>query len=134
MKQEDLLKEAGYSNKAIKYFLEKEGVGIIKKFNASARYKGSCGDIMEFFLEIKNKIIKNARFQAIGCAGSYSAGSALTKIVKNKSLKEVEKINEEDIINHLGKIPKSKIHCAKLALNTLKKAIRNYKNKNYLIL
>jgi nitrogen fixation protein NifU and related proteins len=127
--QKELLKEAGYSDKAIKYFLNREGVGTIKNADSSARYKGPCGDIMEFFLKIEENIIKDVKFQAIGCAGAYSSGSALTKMIKNKPLIEAEKITERDIFNHLGKIPDSKIHCARLALITLKKAIEDYEKK-----
>ena len=127
IKQKELLKQAGYSDKAIKYFLEKFGVGVIKDTDVSEKYQGPCGDIMEFFLKIENDIIKNAKFQAIGCAGAYSAGSALTQMIINKSLEDAEKIKEKNIIEHLDRIPKSKIHCACLALRTLKKAVEKYK-------
>lgn len=124
--QKELLKQAGYSAKAIKYFLEKTGVGVIEDADVSEKYKGPCGDIMQFFLKIDKDIITDVKFQAIGCAGAYSAGSALTQMIIGKSLKDAEKIKEEDVIKHLGMVPESKIHCACLALRTLKKTIENY--------
>ena len=100
--------------------------------NPSVRftYTGPCGDTMEIFLKIESNIIKDAKFQATGCAGSFISGSALTKMVKGRTLEEAEKIDREDVLNHLGGIPEAKIHCAYLAVITLRKAIEKYgKNK-----
>ena len=97
--------------------------------NPSVRfaYTGPCGDTMEIFLKIDSNIIKDAKFQAIGCAGSFVSGSTLTKMIKGKTLEEAEKINREDVLNHLGGIPEAKIHCAYLAVITLRKAIEKYR-------
>ena len=49
--------------------------------------------------------IKEAKFQAIGCAGAFSSGSALTEMIIGKTLEEAEKIDETDIMVYLGGIP-----------------------------
>jgi nitrogen fixation NifU-like protein len=122
-----LLEKSGYSIKAIKYYVKKVNVGCIENPSAHLAYTGPCGDSMEVYLKIESDIIKDAKFQAVGCAGAFSAGSALMGIVKEKTLEEAEKITEEDIINFLGGIPKQKIHCACLAKRTLQKAIEKYR-------
>ena len=68
-----------------------------------------------------------AKFEAIGCAGSYTAGSALTEMIKGKTLEEAERISEEEMINHLDGIPASKFHCACLSKRTLEKTIEQYR-------
>lgn len=123
-----LLEKSGYSIKAIKYYVKKVNVGRIENPSAHLTYTGPCGDSMEVYLKIESDIIKDAKFQAVGCAGAFSAGSALMGIVKEKTLEEAEKITEEDIINFLGGIPKQKIHCACLAKRTLQKAIEKYRH------
>ena len=45
--QLNLLKESGYSDKAIKYFMNKVNVGEIEKPSASHTYTGPCGDAMQ---------------------------------------------------------------------------------------
>ena len=126
----NLLEKSGYSQKAIDYYIKKINVGGIDEPSARFAYTGPCGDTMEIFLKIESNIIKDAKFQATGCAGSFASGSALTKMIKGKTLKEAEKINREDVLNHLGGIPEAKIHCAYLAVITLRKAIEKYrKNK-----
>ena len=54
----------------------------------------------------------------------------MMKMVKGKTLEESEKIDEKDIINYLGHIPKKKIQCACLAKRTLRKTIEKYKRMN----
>lgn len=87
---------------------------------------------MEIFLKIKSNIIKDAKFRAIGCASSFVFGSALTEMIKGKTLKEVEETDEEEVLNHLEVIPAPKVHCACLAKRTLQKAIKQYKDKEVL--
>jgi nitrogen fixation NifU-like protein len=122
-----LLEKSGYSSKAIEYYLKKVNVGRIENASVHLAYTGPCGDSMEVYLKIESDVIKDAKFQAIGCAGAFSSGSALMEMVKEKRLEEAEKITEEDIINFLGGIPKQKIHCACLAKRTLQKAIKKYR-------
>jgi nitrogen fixation NifU-like protein len=123
-----LLEKSGYSSKAIEYYLKKVNVGRVENPSTHLAYTGPCGDSMEVYLKIELDIIKDAKFQAVGCAGAFSAGSALMEMVKEKTLEEAEKITEEDIINFLGGIPKQKIHCACLAKRTLRKAIEKYRH------
>lgn len=122
----ELLKKSKFSDKAIEYYVDKVNVGELKDHNACFTYTGPCGDTMEIFLKIKDNRIEDAKFQAIGCAGAFSAGSALIEMIKGKTLEQAEKISEEDIMDHLGGIPESKIHCACLSVRTLKKAIKQY--------
>lgn len=84
---------------------------------------------MEVHLKIESNVIKDAKFQAIGCAGAFASGSALMELIKERTLEQAEKVDEQDIINHLRSIPKQKIHCACLAKRTLQKAIEQYRKK-----
>ena len=77
-----LLEKSGYSSKAIEYYLKKVNVGRIEKPSVHLAYTGPCGDSMEVYLKIESDVIKCAKFQAIGCAAAFSAGSALMEMVK----------------------------------------------------
>ena len=123
----ELLKKSGYSDKAIGYYMNKVNVGRIENPSVSYTYTGSCGDTMEVHMTIESNRIKDAKFQAIGCAGAFSTGSALIEMVKGKTLEAAEKIDEQDIISFLGKFPSQKFHCACLAKRTLGKAIKKYR-------
>lgn len=121
-----LLTKAGYSEKAIDYYIRKLNVGIIEGAEAAESHMGFCGDSMKVYLKIKKGVIRKAKFQAIGCAGAFASGSALTEMVRGKTLKEAEKITEQDVIKDLGDLPGPKIHCARLAVDALRKSIASY--------
>lgn len=125
-KIEELLKEAGYSSRAIEYYTKKVNVGKIEHPEGFSRFTGQCGDSMEFYLKIESGVIKDAKFQAMGCAGAFSSGSALCEMIKGKTPAEAEQMDEDDIMIHLGKIPEPKIDCACLAKETLRRAIKQY--------
>jgi len=122
----ELLKTSGYSDRAIEYYENHLNVGIIENPDAHCIFTGPCGDTMEFFLQISD-VITNAKFQAIGCAGSFASGSALCEMIIGKTLTDCEKLDQDDILNHLGPMPQQKVHCAQLAILTLRKAIEQYK-------
>ena len=127
----NLLKISGYSNMAIEYFLEKANVGNIDNPDAYFVHTCPCGDTMDIFLTIeqKSRVIKEAKFQAIGCAGAFSSGSAITEMIKGKTIEQAEKIEEEDVIDWLGGIQQQKINCTGLAKKTLKFALNEYKGQ-----
>lgn len=126
----ELLVKSGYSEKAIEYYQKKVNVGQMKNPTVHSFYTGPCGNTMEIFLKIESNIISNARFQAVGCAGTFSSGAALINLVKGRSLEEAEKVSEANIIKFLGGIPEQKIHCVTLAIRAFQEAIEQYKEEN----
>jgi len=126
----ELLKKSGYSEKAIEYYVNRVNVGIIENADAALAYTGPCGDIVKLYLKVDaNGTIEDAKFQYLGCPGSASSGSALTKLVKGKTLEEAKKVTEHDILKELGGLPESKLHCPKLAVATLQKTILEYERR-----
>ena len=123
---EELLRKAGYSDKAVDYYLNKLNVGVIEGADAVDSYIGLCGDSMRVYLKVEEGVIRDAKFQAIGCAGAFASGSALTEMVKGKTLKEAGKITGHDVIRHLGELPGPKLHCTRLAVDALRKTIESY--------
>lgn len=121
---DELLKKSGYSDKAIEYYTKKVNVGSFKNPSVSLSYTGHCGDTMKIYLKIDSDIIVDAKFEAIGCAGAFSAGSALMEMIKGKELSVAKRITEDDIIEHLGGIPSAKTDCVCLVKRTLEKTIR----------
>lgn len=122
----DLLKEAGYSDRAIEYYENHLNVGEIKKPDLHYTYTGPCGDSVELFLKMSD-VITDAKFKVIGCVGTFVFGSALTKIIIGKKLKDCENFDEADLLKHIGEIPEQKIHCARLVVKTFQKAIEQFK-------
>ncbi len=122
----ELLRKSGYSEKAIGYFMNKVNVGLIEDADQIYDYTGPCGDTLQLYLKINNGVIGDAKFQYLGCPGAAASASAITKIAKGKTLEEAKKITEKDILKELEGLPESKLHCTKLAVTTLQRAIAEY--------
>ena len=123
----ELLRKAGYSEKAIDHYIKKRNVGVIEGAEAAESHTGLCGDSMRVYLKIEKGLIIDAKFQAVGCAGAFASGSALTEMVKGKTLKAAESITEQDLARDLEKLPGPKLHCVRLAVDALRKSIASYK-------
>jgi NifU-like protein involved in Fe-S cluster formation len=128
-----LLKEAGYSDKVIELYKKKVNIGLIENPDVALSertYTGSVEDAMRIYLRIgENGIIENAKFQYLGCPGAAASGSAITAIAKGKTLEDAKNITEQDLLKELQGLPESKLHCPKLAVTTLQKAIVEYEKK-----
>jgi len=90
---------------------------------------------MKIYLKIgKNKksqkIVKNIKFETLGCAAAISVSSVLTDRVKGKTLAAAKKITKDQIVKDLGGLPPLKVHCSMLAVEGLHQAIDKYQ-KNY---
>ena len=115
-----------YSETAIEHAMNPRNMGNMDNTDGFARTTGPCGDTMEIWLKVRNNIITEATFMTDGCGTSIASGSMVTEIARGKSVGEVRKISQQDILNALGGLPEESEHCALLAANTLKAAIKDY--------
>ena len=124
-----------YSKKVIEHFKHPRNQGKIKNADAIGQVGNpSCGDVMKIYLKIsKNKtgekIIKDIKFETLGCAAAISVSSALTVMVKGKTIKEAIKITKDKIVKDLGGLPPVKVHCSMLGIEALHQAIEKYNKK-----
>ncbi len=82
-----------------------------------------CGDKLTLYIKIdKNKIIKDIKFIAQGCAISIASSSMVFDFLKGKNQEDLKKINKEFIIKMLGiDLGVNRIKCALLPLKALEK-------------
>jgi nitrogen fixation NifU-like protein len=104
-------------------------MGGIPEAEGKATGVGVCGDSIEIFLSIQNQIIENIGQIPHGCTYTVACGSALSLLVKGKSLEAALTVTPEDVATELGGLPDDHMHCASLAVNTLGEAIDDYYRK-----
>ena len=119
--------EKTYSKKVINEYRNPTNFGFIENPDATGQIKGTCGDTVRMDLRIKGNVIQDARFWTDGCGASIACGSMLTKMVKGKTIEHALMITSDELTTVLGGLPKENLHCSILAVNTLHKAIENYK-------
>lgn len=115
-----------YSKKVIQEYHNPQNVGRIIEPDGFAIITGPCGDTMEFYINVKNGRIIEINFMTDGCGSSIACGSMTTRLAKSRNLNDAMKITNQDILDALDGLPEEYIHCAKLAVDTLHKAIHNY--------
>ncbi|MEK7098036.1 MAG: iron-sulfur cluster assembly scaffold protein [Patescibacteria group bacterium] len=117
-----------YSKKVIEHFRNPRNQGVIKDADAVGQEgNAACGDVMKMYLKIKDDHIKDVKFETLGCAASIAVSSALTEMIKGKTLEEAMNVSKDDVARDLGGLPPIKMHCSMLGVDTLHTAIKNYK-------
>jgi len=117
---------AVYSEAVIDHAMAPRNMGVMQSADAFAGVTGPCGDTMEIWLKVNNDAIVAVTFMTDGCGSSIASGSMVTETVKGKSINEAQKTTQRDVLDALGGLPEESKHCALLAANTLKAAIRDY--------
>ena len=119
-----------YSQRIMELFRNPKNVGEMENPTVTAiEGDPTCGDMMQMSLKIEGDRIVDAKFLSFGCAANIATGSAVTEMVKGKTLDEAEKLSIKEISESLGGLPMLKMHCAVLAYKTLKKAIGEYRQR-----
>ena len=128
-KFEELIKQEMrkiYSEDVIEHSMNPRNLGELEDADGSAQVTGSCGDTMKMWLEVRDGAIAKATFLTDGCGTTIAAGSMLTELARGKSISKAQKISQANVLNALGGLPEESEHCALLAADTLKAAIRDY--------
>ena len=119
-----------YREHIIDHYRNPRNFGSLKSCDIRCReFNFSCGDDLEFFLNIKKGKITDVRFQGQGCALSVAAASMLTGKAIGMSVRLLEKMKNEDIVKMLGvgELQGSRLRCATLGLNGLQTGIKEWK-------
>ena len=74
----------------------------------------ACGDIMTFYIKVKDNILEDVKFQTFGCEAGIAVSSMVSEMAKGKSLEEAMKITKKSVIEALNGLPKQKHHCFNL--------------------
>ena len=125
--QEAILNEARsiYSEKVIEHFLHHRNLGPMIDADGSASVKGPCGDTMDLSLRVTDWRIDEARFMTDGCASTIACGSIITELVKGKTIVEALNVSAGTVLDALGGLPASSVHCSVLAAQALRESISN---------
>ena len=115
-----------YSKTVIDHAMDPRNVGNMETADGYASVTGPCGDTMEIWLKVGNDIIAETTFMTDGCGTTIAAGSMVTELAKGKSVSQALRISQEDVLSALEGLPEESKHCALLAANTMKAAVKDY--------
>lgn len=90
-----------------------------------------CGDHYEFQANLKGGKISDVRFSGDGCAISTASASILSESIKGKSVSELKKMAEGDVLKLLGiEVSPARMKCAMLPFNIVKKLAAEAEKKS----
>ena len=119
-----------YSERVIDIFQNPKNAGLLRGANGKGRVEDFLSkDIVEMFVLIEDNKFKEIKFKAFGGVSTIVCASVLTELVRNKSIKEIEKITEEKVLEELGGLPSEKEYSILIAIDAVKNAVEDYKKR-----
>lgn len=103
-----------------------EFFGRMNDPTAASYVKGICGEEMEFYLVIEDRVITDIKFYTEGCGGTRACGAAVASLAVKKKVEDALRISAGEVIGALAPMPEEHKHCAILAAIALYKAIADY--------
>jgi NifU-like protein involved in Fe-S cluster formation len=113
-----------YSPQLLDYFEHPRNPGEVQNPDASVQIENpACGDVLKLTLRVEDGRITEARFLAKGCVPSMACASAVTELIRGKTIEEARRLRREELINAVGGLPEASNHAAHLAMDALAAAL-----------
>ena len=117
-----------------------QNFGILNQYTCTAEGNNPmCGDSLTVYVNIENNIISDVSYRARGCAISVASASIMSKIIKGKTIEEVdilfdkfhrlcmgEDIEDDEmetlkVLSGVSKFP-TRVKCATMSWHAIKEA------------
>ncbi len=119
-----------YSQTVMDHFKNPRNVGVIEDADGVGEVGNPvCGDMMTFYIKVKNNVLDDVKFQTFGCGAAIAVSSIVSEMAKGKTIEEASKITNKMVADALEGLPKQKLHCSNLGADALQKAIQDYRSK-----
>jgi len=119
-----------YSEKVMDHFQNPRNVGTIKDADGIGKVGNPvCGDVMAFYIKVKDNRLADVKFQTFGCGAAIAVSSMVSEMAMGNTIEEALKITNKSVAKELGGLPKNKLHCSNLGADALHKAIEDYKER-----
>ena len=120
-----------YSEKVMDHFANPRNVGEIPDADGIGEVGNSkCGDIMRMYIKVEGNVITDCKFKTFGCGAAIATSSMATELIKGKPVSEALSLTNKAVVEALDGLPAHKLHCSVLAEEAIKKALKDYYERN----
>src|SRR3990172_13336016 len=104
-----------YSETVMEHFSHPRNTGVIEDADGVGEVGNpQCGDMMTFYIKVKDDVIADVKFQTFGCVAAIAVSSMVSEMAKGKDLEEAKQITNKQVAETLGGLPANKLHCSNL--------------------
>ncbi len=114
-----------YSETTIDHIVNPHNAESLPDPDGFAACSSGCGESMKIWLKVRNGTVENVGFWTDGCAATVACGSMSTDLVKGKLVTQALATTARDIADALVDLPEGNFHCAELAAQTLRAALKD---------
>lgn len=82
-----------------------------------------CGDMIEFFLRLRENRLQLVTFHVRGCVNMVACGNTVSILGEGRSCEDAWRINAADVALYLQTLASAQYHCAELAVNAFRAAL-----------
>jgi nitrogen fixation protein NifU and related proteins len=115
-----------YNDTVADHAVSPRHAGSLPDPDGFASVHSECGESMEIWLKVKNNRIDDISFWTDGCAATIACGSMATQLLQGKNIADVLRMDFTAIVDGLDGLPEGNYHCAQLATEAVKTAVRDY--------
>lgn len=120
-----------YSEKVMDHFRHPRNVGCIENADGVGEVgNAKCGDIMKIYLKIEGGVIVDVKFETFGCGSAIASSSMATELIKGQPVEKALELTNKAVAEALDGLPAYKMHCSVLAEEAIKRAVKDYYDKN----
>lgn len=116
-----------YSATLINHFRNPRNVGMMKDPDGVGEDEyGGCGDVVRFYLRIREGKVAEARFQTYGCGPTIAAASVGSELATGLTVERMLDLTAAEVEAALDGLPEDRRHAAEVVSGALRAAARDY--------
>ena len=117
-----------YSAKLLDHFEHARNAGDLMDPHARAIVENpACGDVLGLEMRVEGERITEIAFKAKGCVPAMACASAVTELVRGRSIAEAADLTKEDVRAAVDGVPPASGHALELAVDAVQAVLSRFR-------
>jgi nitrogen fixation NifU-like protein len=117
-----------YSVKLLDHFEHPRNAGDLMDPHARGIVENpACGDVLGLEMRVEGERITEIAFKAKGCVPAMACASAVTELVRGRSIAEAADLTKEDVRAAVDGVPPASGHALDLAIEAVQAVLKEFR-------